>query len=151
MGFLKRQVTLVRNFGNKEFLRRFKALSSFYSSFTNLPAASYKHMVNFIDENALIKGDVRLMNVDINLKNFSSNLLSVAGSKDSFTPPDSIKIVEKYISSKDVEYKEVPLGHLTLMGSILAKETTWKHCIDWLTSRSGDLISIDNKAHSVNS
>ena len=36
---------------------------------------------------------------------------------------------------------ELPFGHVSIMGSERAKNTVWKTCVDWLKTRSGEMVN----------
>lgn len=149
-GLLKRTFNLIKNTGNKHYLRRHKAISTFYKSFLNLPETSYKQIITAIDENSFINGKLILMKVIVNLANFSANLLTISGSRDNFIPSESVNSIHKYISVKDAKHIEVPLGHLSIMYSEEAKENVWNTCVNWLKDRSGTLGKKEDlkKSHS---
>ena len=74
---------------------------------------------------------------------FAPSLLAFAGSRDTFIPAESVRAVQKYISTKDFQYVELPFGHVSIMGSDKAKNTIWKTCVDWLSTRSGESVCRD--------
>jgi polyhydroxyalkanoate synthase len=130
---------------DRDFLVKYQVLSDFFSNFQNLPGASFKQAFDIIQSNGLMSGKLKLMDgtVSVNLENFSASLLAFGGSRDTFIPADSIRAVEKHISSTDFQYVELPFGHVSIMGSERARNTIWKTSVGWLKERSGELVSRD--------
>ena len=141
VGYIRRPLHLINKAWDRDFLVKYQALSNFFSNFQNLPASTFKQAFKAISSNALVLGKLKLLDQKINLGNFQANLLAFSGSRDVFIPSDSVKEVQKYISSKDFQYVELPFGHVSIMGSDRAKHTIWKTCVDWLRTRSGELVN----------
>ncbi|MBI2995444.1 MAG: hypothetical protein HYY52_01875 [Candidatus Melainabacteria bacterium] len=125
---------------DRDFLVKQQALTNFFSNFQNLPAVTFKQFFEIIESNSLISRKLKLLDQTVNLANFQASLLAFGGSRDTFIPPDSVRTVQKYISSKDFQYNELPFGHISIMGSERARTAVWKTCVDWLSTRSGELI-----------
>lgn len=141
IGYVRRKIHIVDMSWDRDFLVKYQALSNFFSNFQSLPAATFKQCYEIISSNDLVKGKIRLLDQKINLSNFQANLLAFAGSRDTFIPASSVREVQKHVSSKDVQYTELPLGHVSVMGSEKAKDMIWKTCVDWLKERSGELTN----------
>ena len=141
--YLRRPLQLINKAWDRDFLIKFQALNNYFKNFQNLPAATFKQCFEIISSNDLVLGKLKLLDQNINLSNLQANYLAFGGSNDSFIPPDSVRAVQKHISSKDFQYMEFPFGHLSIMGSERAKNTVWKTCVDWLKTRSGELVSRD--------
>jgi len=149
--YLRRPLQLINKAWDRDFLIKFQALNNYFNNFQNLPAATFKQCFEIISSNDLVSGKLKLLDQNINLSNLQANYLAFGGSNDTFIPPDSVRAVQKRISSKDFQYMEFPFGHLSIMGSERAKNTVWKTCVDWLKTRSGELVSIDLRSNaSVN-
>jgi polyhydroxyalkanoate synthase len=148
VGYFRRPLYLINKSWDRDFLVKYQALSKFFSSFQNLPAAAFKQAYEIITSNELVSGKLKLMDqtVNVNLGNCRANLLVFAGSRDTFIPADSVRAVQKHIASKDFQYVELPFGHISIMGSEKAKDTIWKTCVDWLKTRSGNLSRQKEKA-----
>lgn len=141
MGFIKRPFKLLKNIRNKKYLEKSKAVNRFFNNFYNIPAEAFHQATNAIEKNALINGSMKLMDVSFNLSDFNANLLTIAGAKDTFTPAESVSAVHQYINTSDANHVEFPFGHLSIMNSSKAKETTWSTAIDWLKERSSSSVS----------
>ena len=141
VSYLRRPFQLVNKAWDRDFLIKHQALSGFFNNFQNLPATTFKQCFEIISSNDLVLGKLKLLDQNINLSNLQANYLAFGGSKDTFIPPDSVRAVQKHISSRDFQYMEFPFGHLSIMGSERAKNTVWKMCVDWLKTRSGELVN----------
>ncbi len=139
--YIRRPIHVFNKSWDRDFLIKYQALSNFFNSFQHLPAATFKQCFEIISSNDIVTGKLKLMNQTVNLGNFQANLLTFGGSKDSFISPDSVRAIQKYISSKDFQYIELPFGHLSIMGSERAKSSVWKTCVDWLKTRSGEQVN----------
>ncbi len=146
-GYLRRTLQLVNKAWDRDFLIKSQSLNNFFNNFQNLPAATFKQCFEIISSNELVAGKLKLLDQTINLSNLQANYLAFGGSRDSFIPPDSVRAIQKHISSKDFQYIEFPFGHLSIMGSEKAKNTVWKTCVDWLKVRSGELVCRDAINH----
>ena len=143
IGYIRRPLHIINKSWDRDFLVKYQALSNFFGNFQSLPAATFKQSFEIISSNEIISGKLKLLDQNVNLANFQASLLTFGGSKDSFIPPDSVRAVQKYISTKDFQYAEFPFGHLSIMGSEKAKHTIWKTCVDWLKTRSGLFVCND--------
>ncbi len=142
VGYFRRPLHIINKAWDRDFLVKYQALANFFNNFQNLPAATFKQAYEIITSNELVSGKLKLMDqtVNVDLSNFTASLLVFAGSRDTFIPADSVRAVQKHVSSKDCQYVELPFGHVSIMGSEKAKETIWKTCVDWLKTRSGEII-----------
>ncbi len=143
LSYLRRPFQIINKAWDRDFLIKYQALSSFFNNFQSIPAATFKQCFEIISSNDLISGKLKLLDQNINLSNLQASYLAFGGSRDTFIPPDSIRAIQKHISSRDFQYMELPFGHLSIMGSERAKYTVWKTCVDWLKTRSGELVSRD--------
>jgi len=139
--YLRRSLKVINKAWDRDFLVKHQALNDFFNNFQNLPATTFKQCFEIISSNDLVSGKLKLLDQNINLSNLQASYLAFGGSRDAFIPPDSVRAVQKHISSKDFQYMEFPFGHLSIMGSERAKNTVWKTCVDWLKTRSGKLVN----------
>ena len=149
--YLRRPFQLINKAWDRDFLVKYQALNHFFNNFQNLPAAVFKQCFEIISSNDLVSGKLKLLDQNIDLSKLQANYLAFGGSMDTFIPPDSIRSVQKYISSKDFQYMELPFGHVSIMGSERAKNTVWKTCVDWLKTRSGELVNCKGELQSISS
>ena len=141
--FFKRPFYVLDKSWDKDFLIKNNALKNFFRNLQNLPAAVFKQCFEIMFSNELIAGKLKLLDQTVSFSNLQANYLAIGGSKDKFIPPDSVREVQKHISSKDFQYIEFPFGHLSIMGSEKAKDSVWKACSDWLKTRSGKFVARD--------
>lgn len=143
VGYIRRPLHVVGKSYDRDFIVKYQALSNFFSNFQSLPLGVFKQAYEIISSNKLVSGKLKLMDgtISVDLANFRSSLLAFSGLMDTFIPSESVRPLQKYISTKDFQYVELPFGHISIMGSDKAKNTIWKTCVDWLKERSGDLVS----------
>ena len=141
VSYIRRPLSIINKAWDRTFLAKYQSLNNFFSNFQNLPGETFKQVFEIIEANKLVAGELNLLDQKVNLANFRANLLTFAGSKDTFIPPDSVRNVQKYVSTNDFQYAEFPFGHVSIMGSEKAKDTVWTTCVDWLKTRSGSHIS----------
>lgn len=142
--FLRRPLHILDRSWDRDFLVKNNCLNNFFSNFQSLPATTFKQIFEIISDNGLVSGELKLLDQTVNLSNFKANLLAIAGSRDSFIPADSVRAIQKHISTNDFQYMEFPFGHLSIMGSDRARNTVWKTCVDWLQVRSGSYVCRDD-------
>ena len=140
LGYIRRPLYVLSKSWDRDFLVKYQGLSNYFSNFQSLPASTFKQAFEAIRANELVSGKLKLMDQVVNLGNLQANILAFAGSKDTFIPSESVRALKNHISSKDFQYIELPFGHVSVMGSERAKFSIWKTCVDWLSSRSGNLI-----------
>lgn len=143
IGYLRRPVHIFNKAWDRDFLVKYQALSNFFNNFQSLPGATFKQAFEIIANNELVCRKLKLLGENIDLANLTSSLLAFAGSRDTFIPAESVRAVQKHISTKDFQYVELPFGHVSIMGSNRAKTSIWKTCVDWLSTRSGEFVSKD--------
>ncbi len=148
LNYIRRPFQVLNKAWDRDYLVKHQALSDFFNSFQSLPSGVFKQCFDIISSNDLVSGKLKLLDQIVQLENFQANLLTFGGSKDSFIPPDSVRAVQKHISSKDFQYIELPFGHVSIMGSEKAKSTVWKTCVDWLKVRSGELVNSNQHSES---
>ena len=143
VGFIRRIFNVILKAWDRDFLVKYQALNHFFNNFQSLPAATFKQCFEIIDSNQIIAGKLKLLDQAVSLANCQASILAFGGSRDSFIPADSVRAIQKYISSKDFQYMELPFGHVSIMGSEKAQSTIWRTCVDWLETRSGELKCSD--------
>lgn len=145
VGYIRRPLHVVNKSHDRDFIVKYQSLSNFFSNFQNLPAGVFKQAYEIISSNKLISGKLKLMDgtVSVDLGNLRASHLAFGGLRDTFIPVESVRAVQKYISTNDFQYVELPFGHVSIMGSDKAKNTVWKTCVDWLKDRSGKMITTE--------
>lgn len=84
-------------------------------------------------ENKLVKGELKIGDKEVNLKNVTMPLLNIFASADHIVPPSSTKVLNDLVSSTDKELYEFRGGHIgVFVGSKSQKElapaiSEWLH------------------------
>lgn len=90
---------------------------------------------DFYQRNLLIKGEVRIGEQTVNLKDITMPVLNIYAAADHLVPPDSSKALEQYVGSDDYTVMEFPGGHIGIYVSGKAQKMVPSIC-QWLEQRS---------------
>ncbi|MEZ4606880.1 MAG: alpha/beta fold hydrolase [Deinococcales bacterium] len=85
--------------------------------------------------NKLIKGQVRLGQHQVNLKNITMPLLNIYAEQDHLVPPASTKALKNYIGSSDYEVHGFPVGHIGMYVSGKVQKDLPPLIANWLKAR----------------
>ncbi len=133
---VSRIASLVPKLGDAEYLRRYAALNAWVNDFADWPEAAFQQFVNeFMGENRLARGRLKLGGQRVNLGEIRCPVLAFAGKTDRIAPPAACRALLKHVSSKDAMCVEVPGGHLGIVVSRSAPERVWSRTARWLESR----------------
>jgi polyhydroxyalkanoate synthase len=91
---------------------------------------------DFYQENALIKGKVRIGDGRVDLKQITMPVLNIFASEDHLVPPAASMALERYVGTDDYTALEFPGGHIGLYVSSRAQKTLPPAICDWLGQRS---------------
>ncbi len=83
-------------------------------------------------ENKLIKGEFRLGDKKINLKNITMPLLNVYGTKDNLIPPSASIPLTNAVGSKDKEEASFAVGHAGIVASSLSQKEVTPKIAGWI-------------------
>lgn len=87
-------------------------------------------------KNLLIKNQMKVGSDIINLRNITTPLLDIVGTKDDLVPPSASTSVIDAVGSTDKKLIEFPTGHVGLCISNRAHEKLWPEVGTWLAQRS---------------
>ena len=90
---------------------------------------------DFYQENKLVKGELKIGDKEVNLKNVTMPLLNIFASADHIVPPSSTRVLNDLVGSTDKELYEFKGGHIgVFVGSKSQKELA-PAISDWLHKR----------------
>jgi polyhydroxyalkanoate synthase len=92
----------------------------------------------FYQENAFVRGTLRLDGRPVELARVRQPLLNLYARDDHIVPPAACAALERYIGSTDYSGFEVPTGHIGMYVSRKAREEIPERIISWLRARGGD-------------
>ncbi len=90
---------------------------------------------DFYQGNKLIKGEVRLGEQTVNLKNITLPVLNIYAMQDHLVPPSSSMALKGYVDSADYKELSFPGGHIGIYVSGKAQKTVPPSIGDWLNER----------------
>ena len=86
-------------------------------------------------QNKLVKGELKIGEKEVNLKNVTMPLLNIFASADHIVPPSSTRVLNDLVGSADKELYEFKGGHIgVFVGSKSQKELA-PAISDWLHKR----------------
>ncbi len=98
---------------------------------------AYREFIKqFYQENALVKGTVKIGDDIVDLANIKIPVLNIYAIHDHLVPPDSSKALEGCISSKDYQAIEFPGGHIGIYVSGKAQKMIPPSVAKWLSERT---------------
>lgn len=124
-------VSLVDRVDNENFVRSFKLLQKWLNDGIPFPGESYRQWIrDFYQKNKLIKGELVVRGRKVDLKNITANVLNLAGQNDLIAQPHMVEALMDAISSKDKQFKNLPVGHTSItFGSQASKITDRKSVV----------------------
>ena len=90
----------------------------------------------FYQDNALVKGKVKIGNQIVDLENITIPVLNIYAASDHLVPPDSSKALQGCVGSKDYTELEFPGGHIGIYVSNKAQKMIPPTVGKWLDKRT---------------
>ncbi|MCA9151556.1 MAG: class III poly(R)-hydroxyalkanoic acid synthase subunit PhaC [Planctomycetales bacterium] len=135
--FIEKYAGFVENMHDDRFLENYFAMERWTND--NIPVAgeTFREFVKcFYQRNQIVKGEYRLGNEKIDLKNITCPLLLLAAEFDHLVRPESTFGIIPHVGSKDIEKKEIRAGHVGLAVSSKAHKAFWPEAAKWFVERS---------------
>lgn len=90
---------------------------------------------NFYIGNKLIKGEVRVGNRQVDLKNLSMPVLNLYAENDHLVPPSSSVVLKQYVGTTDYTEHSFPVGHIGMYVSGRVQKELPPIIAEWLKAR----------------
>jgi polyhydroxyalkanoate synthase len=133
---LTRYVDLLTNLWDYEYLRSFDSISAWTSDFLPYPKEAFKQMVKDIAAgDKMRRGELTFGGKRADLAAIEAPLLAFAGRGDEVATLGSTRAILKHVGSKQKELREVPGGHIGVVGGSKAKNEVWAPTLEWLKAR----------------
>lgn len=119
---------------NKEALLNFLRMEKWLFGGPEVAGEAYRQFVKeFIQQNNLVSGKLKLAGRKVDLKNLSMPILNVFAERDHLVPPPSTTALGKYVGNKD-EYKELPIktGHIGIYTGGASQKILAPGVAEWL-------------------
>lgn len=129
--------------GDQRTIKSMKEMQVWMKSLTSLPGEWYLRYIREMYNNNLVEGRIVLTDPKtgeghrVDLKNVNVPTLFVGADKDDITPPSQWAEAPKWINGAEVIIN--PGGHVGLMISGKAKDTTWKGIREFIDRDAGTL------------
>lgn len=116
-------LNLFKNLHNDAFVARHQRLNKWYRLTQPLPGKMYLQVVReLFKANKLVRGELEIMGVRVDLSRITQPVYLVAGKKDDITPSIQLFSIKDYICSPVIHEHEVNAGHIgVFMGSAVIR------------------------------
>lgn len=131
---VKKYANIVDVMQDKEKLMTFLRMEKWVADSPNQAGECYRQFIkDLYQENKLIKGELKVGNHQVDLKEIDVPVLTIYATHDHLVPPSATEPFHDYISSKDKTMYAFPGGHIgVFVGSRSQKELGPK-VAEWLT------------------
>lgn len=114
-----------------------RAMNQWVNDGIPFPGAAFvQWMEDHYQGNRLVRGDLELGGRPVRLDAIEAPVLAIAGARDHIVPPAMARPLVDHVSSDDVEYVEIPAGHVGMLVGSGARTMLWPRLVDWLDARS---------------
>ncbi len=101
------------------------------------PGAAFRQWIReFYQQNKLVKGEIRLRGMRVDLSAINCAVLNIAGKKDHICTLPQAEATMNLISSEDKEFFVLDAGHVGLLTGSDAKKSLWPKIRSWLELHS---------------
>jgi polyhydroxyalkanoate synthase len=134
---ITRRIQALRNLWDRDWIAGYEALHDWVEDFIPYPGAAFKQFVqDYIKDDRLRSGSLKIRGQYIELKRIQVSLLVVMGTEDDVAPLPSVEPALKEIPVSDKHGLRVPLGHIGLIAGHTAPRLVWEPVAEWLRPRS---------------
>jgi poly[(R)-3-hydroxyalkanoate] polymerase subunit PhaC len=133
----QKYVDLVSILDDKDKMMNFMLMEKWIFDSPDQVGEAYRQFIKqFYQENALIKGTVKIGDNVVDLEKIKIPVLNIYAMHDHLVPPDSSKALEGCIGSKDYQALEFPGGHIGIYVSGKAQKMIPPSVAKWLSDRT---------------
>jgi polyhydroxyalkanoate synthase len=133
---ITRYVDLVTNLWDYEYLRGFDSVYAWGGDFIPYPKEAFKQMVrDFVAGDKLRKGELTFGGKQVDLGAVKCPVLAFAGKRDDVATLGSTRAILQHVGSRDIEFREVPGGHIGVVAGSKAPVAVWGPMVEWLSGR----------------
>ena len=125
------------NMWDREFLVKKKTMDQWFNDMEDYSGAMVRDVLtNFMHDNKLASGKVKLGKKTADFTKIKSSLLSFAGSSDALVSEKAARHLLELVGSEDKEFHVVPGGHAGAFAGSKSFRHTWPITVKWLAQRS---------------
>src|SRR5579875_3513091 len=115
----------------------YAALARWSDDWIPFPGLAARQWITaFYQENRLIRGELEVAGVPIDLGRITAPVLAIAAEHDEISPPPSIEPLIERVSSRDRTFVVLPGGHIGLVAGRSARRVLWPILDGWLAEHS---------------
>lgn len=115
----------------------YAALARWSDDWIPFPGLAARQWITaFYQENRLIRGELEVAGVPIDLGRITAPVLAIAAEHDEISPPPSIEPLIERVSSRDRTFVVLPGGHIGLVAGRSARRVLWPILDSWLAEHS---------------
>lgn len=135
--FIEKYTGFAENMHDERFIENYFAMEKWTND--NIPVAgeTFREFVKcFYQRNQLVKGEFELDGKRVDLSRIECPLMLLAATFDHLVHPESTFGIIPHVSSKEIEKKEIPAGHVGLAVSSKAHKSFWPEAAQWIINHS---------------
>ncbi|WP_272819160.1 alpha/beta fold hydrolase [Scytonema hofmannii] len=133
---VKKYIDLLEIIDNEEKLVNFLRMEKWIFDSPDQAGEAYRQFIkDFYQGNKLIKGEIKIGEKRVDLRNIRIPVLNVYATQDHLVPPTSSLALEKYVGSKDYTVCAFPVGHVGIYVSSKVQRDLPRSISDWLKVR----------------
>lgn len=134
---MTKYVGMVDKMSDPEYMKNFLRMEKWVFDSPNQVGATLSQFVkDLYQENKLIKGELKLGENTVDLKNITMPLLCVCAEYDHLVPLSASEPLMGAVGSKDKEFVAIKTGHIGMYVSSNSQKTVAPKIIEWLKERS---------------
>ena len=131
-------VGFLENMDNKEFVENFIRMEKWIFDSPDVPGETLRQLIkDLYQQNRLIKGEMELGGLKVDLGQVSMPLLNIYGQYDHLVPPESCELLTSKVGSRDTEDICLDTGHVGLYVSSRFQKELIPKIASWLLERDG--------------
>ena len=136
-GTLKSHTSMLRNLDDRAVIESHATNGAFLNHMVDYPGRINKEMlVNVWIENSLSKGEIKINNKTVYLKDVTPSIFIGAGRSDTMVTMAAQRPLARLVGSSDVTFASLPGGHVSMIASKAAEQEAWPEIAAWLAIRS---------------
>ena len=134
---IKSQIDLWDNMWNDQFVKSYRIFDRWASDQIPFPGECFRQLIKeFMWDNKLAEGGLKLGGLPIDLKNIRVPFLHVLGEHDHIAPSEATRVLIDLVGSEDKEEIVLKGGHVSLVAGPNAIKRMWPKLDQWLEGRS---------------
>jgi polyhydroxyalkanoate synthase subunit PhaC len=128
-----RHAKLMSRLWDDEFVKTFESVNHWVNDFIPYPRDAFHQFVaDFVRDDKFRRGEVRLADGVVDLRQVRVPLLAFGGQHDTVAPIASTRTITRWVGSADRTFVEVPGGHIGVVAGRTAPDAVWRPTARWL-------------------